>query len=129
MREVNVSSRSEPYTQDIAIGGHRFYADEGVAGGGHDIGPEPHELLLAALGSCTSMTLKVYAARKGWPLRDVRVKLTGAATDGNYVITRAIAMDGDLDAEQRKRLIEIAGKCPVHKTLSGQIVIQTSEGA
>jgi putative redox protein len=129
MREVNISSRSEQYTQDIAIGDHRFYADEGVANGGNDIGPEPHELLLAALGACTSMTLKIYSARKGWTLRTVRVKLTGGAADGTYVITRQISMDGDLDAEQRKRLIEIADKCPVHKTLSGQIVIQTSEGA
>jgi putative redox protein len=129
MREVLVSSTPAAFAQDIAIGTHRLRADEPAAEGGTDTGPEPHELLLAALGSCTSMTLKVYSARKGWPLRDVRVKLTGGSADGKYVITRQISMAGDLDAEQRKRLIEIADKCPVHKTLSGTIAIQTTEGS
>jgi len=127
MREVIVSSTPAPYAQEIAIGAHRLRADEPAADGGTDTGPEPHELLLAALGSCTSMTLKAYSARKGWPLRDVRVKLSGGAADGKYVITREISLAGDLDAEQRKRLLEIANKCPVHKTLTGTIEIQTSE--
>jgi putative redox protein len=89
----------------------------------------PHELLLAALGSCTALTLKAYADRKAWPLRDVRVTLTGAHTEAGFVITRHLVLDGDLDAEQRHRLVEIAGKCPVHKTLVGDIVINTTEGA
>jgi putative redox protein len=128
MRPVTVTSTATTYAQDIAIGNHDLRADEPEAEGGTDTGPEPHELLLAALGSCTSMTLKVYSARKGWPLGDVRVLLGGTSADGKYVITRQISMTGDLDAEQRKRLIEIADKCPVHKTLSGTIEIQTSEG-
>ena len=88
----------------------------------------PHELLLAALGSCTALTLKAYADRKAWALRDVRVSLKGEHTDAGFVITRHLVLDGDLDVEQRQRLVEIAGKCPVHKTLVGEIVINTTEG-
>ena len=128
MREVLVSSTPAKYAQDITIGGHHFHADENVPAGGTDLGPEPHELLLAALGSCTSMTLKMYSDRKGWPLRNVRVTLTGGAAEGKFVITQQIALEGDLDAGQRQRLMEIADKCPVHKTLRGTIEIQTREG-
>ncbi|MEO8678325.1 MAG: OsmC family protein [Vicinamibacterales bacterium] len=129
MRDVVVSSTETQIAQDIAIGKHSLRADEEVTDGGTDTGPAPHELLLAALGACTSMTLRLYAARKGWLLQHVQVTLTGASAsaDGKYTITRKIAMGGDLDAEQRKRLLEIANKCPVHKTLSGDIEIQTSE--
>ena len=75
------------------------------------------------------MTLKVYAERKGWPLRDVHVELNGATGTTGFVITRLLTLDGELDAEQRQRLVEIADKCPVHKTLSGQISIETREVA
>jgi putative redox protein len=84
-------------------------------------------LLLAALGTCTSMTMRMYAERKGWPVGEVSVKLDGKTVDGRYVITKQITMAGNLDAEQRQRLLEIADKCPVHKTLSNPIVIETSE--
>lgn len=94
--------------------------------GGEDTGAAPHELLLAALGSCTAMTLKVYAERKGWPLKDVRVTLNGNHVDGALVISRHLAIEGELDAEQRERLVGIADKCPVHKTLSGTITITTT---
>ena len=119
MREVSVEWAEGQFAQDIEIGGHRLRADENTDKGGDNSGPAPHELLLAALGSCTAMTLKVYAERKGWPLRDVRVTLNGATTDGAFAITRQLTIDGDLDAEQRQRLLEIADKCPVHKTLAG----------
>ena len=127
MRDVIVRWGSGKLGQDIEIGTHKLRADERAEKGGDDNGPEPHELLLAALGSCTAMTLKVYADRKGWPLRDVGVRLTGSSADGTYVILRQLTLTGELDAEQRQRLIEIAQKCPVHKTLTGAIVITTTE--
>lgn len=127
MRDVIVHWGSGKLGQNIEIGTHQLRADETAPKGGDDNGPEPHELLLAALGSCTAMTLKLYAERKGWPLRDVSVKLNGASADGKFVITRSLTLIGELDAEQRQRLVEIAGKCPVHKTLAGEIHINTAE--
>ncbi len=127
MREIVARWGSGRLGQAIEIGGHQLRADEKANKGGDDTGPEPHELLLAALGSCTAMTLKVYAERKGWPLRDVSVKVTGEPADGKYVIRRSVTLTGELDGEQRQRLVEIAAKCPVHKTLRGEIVIDTVE--
>ena len=127
MRDVVVRWGSGKVGQDIEIGTHKLRADEPADKGGDDNGPEPHELLLAALGSCTAITLKFYADRKGWPLRDVQVKLTGGSADGKYAISRQLTLTGELDAEQRQRLVEIAGKCPVHKTLTGEIAITTTE--
>ena len=130
MRNVAVGWAGGKFAQDIEVAGHKLRADEEPEKGGDDTGATPHELLLAALGSCTAMTLKVYAERKGWPLRDVRVNLTGENADGGgYVISRTLTIDGDLDAEQRQRLVEIADKCPVHKTLVGEITINTTAEA
>jgi putative redox protein len=126
MRQVTVGWAGGRFTQDITVGGHAIVADEPADAGGDDLGAAPHELLLAALGSCTAMTLKVYAERKGWPLRDVHVSLSGATADGVFTITRQLAIAGDLDADQRQRLLEIASRCPVHKTLVGEIKIDTS---
>lgn len=128
MRQVTVEWAEGAFAQDISVAGHRLRADEETEKGGADTGAAPHELLLSALGSCTAMTLKVYAARKGWPLRDVRVVLDGQHVDGRLVITRTLQLDGELDAEQRQRLTEIADKCPVHKTLTNPIVINTTAG-
>jgi putative redox protein len=134
MREVRVESASPgALTQEIAIGAHRLLGDEPSALGGADRGPTPHELLLAALGTCTSMTLTLYASRKHWPLDKVIVQLTGEHTtaigDGarppSYAIRRLIRVEGDLTDEQRARLMEIADKCPVHKTLTGQIMVSS----
>lgn len=129
MRDVIVSSNAEPYAQDIAIGPHRVRADEESDKGGGDSGPGPHELLLAALGACTSMTINGYAARKGWVVRRVAVHLTGASVEGKYVISRHLTIEGDLEGDQRQRLVEIANKCPVHRTLTGEVVITTMEGS
>ena len=129
MRNVTVGWAGGKLAQDVEVAAHRIRSDEEVEKGGEDTGPTPHELLLSALGSCTAMTLKVYAERKGWALRDVHVSLTGANADGGYAIARQVTIDGDLDAEQRQRLLEIADKCPVHKTLSGSIRINTTAGA
>ncbi len=127
MREVQVSSDGSKLGQDITIGGFRLRADEPTDKGGSDTGPEPHEFVLTALGACTAMTLRLYAERKGWPLNGVHVRLTGGPGEGKYSITRHIAMDGELDAEQRARLLEIANKCPVHRTLTGEVAIETKE--
>jgi putative redox protein len=129
MREVAVKWAGGPFAQDVEVAGHHLRADEEVEKGGEDTGAAPHELLLAALGTCTAMTLKVYAERKGWPVRDVQVRLNGATADGRFVITRHVTIDGDLDVDQRQRMIEIADKCPVHKSLSNPIAIQTTEVA
>jgi len=128
MRNVEVRWAKGKLAQDIEVGGHRIRSDEETEKNGEDTGATPHELLLAALGSCTAMTLKVYAERKGWPLEDVKVTLNGGNREGTYVITRQVAIAGKLDAEQRQRLLEIADKCPVHRTLSGEIAINTTPG-
>jgi putative redox protein len=108
----------------IEVGPHRLRADEPVDKGGGDTGPTPHQLLLAALSACTTLTLRFYAQRKGWPLTDAHVTVHGEHQDGRYVISRQIELEGTLDDEQRARLIEIADRCPVHRTLTGEIVVE-----
>lgn len=106
--------------------GNTWNADEPAEEGGANTGPAPHRLLLSALGACTAITLQMYAARKGWALREVDVALAfnpdGAPKEGSD-ITRVITLQGDLDAEQRERLLQIANKCPIHKVLTGEIRI------
>jgi len=111
------------YTQNIKAAGHPLTADEPAGVGGLDLGPAPYDLLLAALGACTSMTLRMYADQKKWGLKHVAVRLTHKkeAAAGNKkidVITRSITLEGDLDDAQRQRLLEIANKCPLHRTLT-----------
>ena len=135
MAEVTVRSLSNLKAQ-IQMGDHNLVADEPVAAGGEDEGPDPYSLLLAALGACTSMTLELYARRKGWPLEGVEVVLVhqkrhaedceDCETKEGKIdeIRRRIRLDGPLDADQRARLLEIAARCPVHRTLSGEIKIR-----
>ena len=137
-RNVVVTSGESPFLQEISIGPHQLKADEPPASGGEDAGPNPYELLLAALGACTGMTLRTYAARKGWPLRTVRVRLTHEkvyaedcveckSKEGRLdLIKREILLIGELSQEQRHRLLEIADRCPVHRTLTSQVRIETS---
>jgi putative redox protein len=127
MRAVSVGWAQGKLAQDIEVAGHHVRADEEIEKGGEDTGAAPHELLLAALGACTAITLKIYAGRKGWPLQDAHVLLTAENKDGVFVISRDVKLDGELDAEQRQRLLEISDKCPVHKTLMGEISIRTRE--
>lgn len=125
MREVRVETAGGKFGQKVRIGPHEIPADESREAGGDDTGPEPHELLLAALGACSSMTVKLYADRKGWPLRSVEVRLTGQGAEAGYRIERSLRLEGDLTDEQKARIIEIAGKCPVARTLKGTIAIDT----
>ncbi len=115
MRTVSVSVRpATKFSQEVAVGPHRLVADEKPPEG-EDLGPEPFELLLAALGNCTAFTLRLYANRKGWPLKDVKVELDGERSpEGQLSVKRRVHLEGPLDEEQRTRLLEIAGRCPVH---------------
>ena len=125
MREVEVRTASGKFGQKIRVGSLELAADEPKDEFGDDTGPTPHELLLAALGSCTSMTVKLYADRKGWPLETVHVRLNGRHEDAGFLIERTLQVAGALSDEQKARLVEIAGKCPVAKTLEGTIRIST----
>lgn len=126
MRTIHVVSGPEPFRQSITVGSHTIIADEPVDAGGSDEGPDPHELLLSALGACTAMTLRMYARRKGWPLDRVSVQLSGKKGDAAFEIDRKIALEGVLTEEQQQQLRAIAEKCPVHKTLVGEITIATT---
>ncbi len=131
-RTVTVHETGEgTYTQEVTAGPHIITTDEPVDVGGLDKGPNPYDMLLGALGSCTSMTLRMYANQKKWPLEKVTVsltheKVTGADGKKHDVITRDIQLEGPLDAAQRQRLLEIANKCPVHRTLESVPQITTA---
>lgn len=136
-REVVVYGSAAGFAQEIAAGDHRLVADEPGSVGGSDTGPNPYDLLLSALGACTSMTVSMYARRKGWPLEGVRVRLRHARVHASDCqdcetkegmldrIEREVELVGQLDDAQRARLIEIANKCPVHRTLESEISILT----
>ncbi|OAF03498.1 osmotically inducible protein C [Bradyrhizobium centrolobii] len=137
-RQVVVQeTRKSKFNQLISVGPHRLVADEPVAAGGEDAGPGPYDFLLAGLGACTSMTMRLYADRKSLPLDRVTVTLKHSKIYAKDCaecetregmldqIDRVIAMEGALDAEQRKKLMEIADKCPVHRTLTSEIRIVT----
>ena len=123
--------------QQIRLGPHAIQADEPVDSGGDGTGPDPYDLLLSALGACTSMTVLLYARRKGWPLARIRVRLrhdkihaqdcADCETKVGLLdrIQREIVLEGDLSAEQRERLLEIASRCPVHRTLTSEIRIES----
>ncbi|TXJ30026.1 MAG: OsmC family protein [Afipia sp.] len=131
-------SRATRLQQTISAGKHRMIADEPESVGGHDTGPAPYDFLLASLGACTSMTMRLYAERKSIPLDRITVALKhgriyakdceDCETKEGMIskIDRVITMDGNLDAEQRKKLMEIADKCPVHRTLTSEIKIVTT---
>jgi putative redox protein len=136
-REVVVASTAAPFEASIAVGPHRFTSDEQEPSGG-DGGPGPYDLLIAALGACTSMTLKSYARLKQWPLQDVVVKLkhervyaedcAGCEDPDRRIdrVERRITLTGPLSPEQTARLLQIADRCPIHKTLTHAVQVRTT---
>ena len=144
MNEVTVTSLSNLQNEVRYGAGRTLVADEPSSLGGDDAGPDPYTLLLAALGSCISMTVMLYARRKGWPVERVTVRLRQQrvhakdcaecerTTEGFiHRIERAVHIEGDLTPEQLARLQEIGGKCPVHRTLTSEVVVaelRDSEG-
>jgi len=124
-------------TQRIDVRGHQLMADEPKDQGGNDAGPNPYELLLSALGSCTAITVRMYAQRKGWPLESIEVALQHerihaedcAECDTNQgfldKITKSSSLRGPLDAEQRQRLMDVSERCPVQKTLQHEVHIES----
>ena len=136
-RQVVVRGEAGGFAQEIVAGRHRLVADEPASSGGTDTGPDPYGLLLASLGACTSMTVAMYARRKQWPLESVTVTSSharvhaadceGCETQAGSLerIERRIELQGPLSADQRARLVEIAEKCPVHRTLTSAVQIRT----
>ena len=112
----------------VRAGSFEITSGVSTAQGGGDEGPDPHEILQAALTACTIITVQMYANRKGWKLQstDVRVEIVSEDKSGT-VIKREVKFEGDLDDEQRARLLEIADKCPIHRLLEGSVKINTSE--
>ena len=138
---VIVRGDATGFAQQIQVGAHQLSADEPIESGGTDTGPSPYDLLLAALGSCTSMTIGLYARRKNWPLQEAVVSLWHSkihaadcaeceTREGKIDrIEREIQLIGSLTSEQRSKLMEIADMCPVHRTLTSEINIRTKEKA
>jgi putative redox protein len=135
--KVVVSGDGSSFAQHIVAGGHPLLSDEPAAAGGTDSGPDPYGLLLASLGACTSMTIGMYARRKKWPVERITVRLRHSRVHAEDCadcekgrlldrIERVIELAGPLSAEQRQQLLAIAEKCPVHRTLTSKIDIQTS---
>lgn len=114
------------YAVSISVSGHSLKGDEPVSFGGGNVGPAPYDLLLAALGECTAMTVRWYAIQQKWPLEKVEVKLSHQKIDKVDTFEKQVIVHGDaLTPEQRKKLVEIAAKCPVQRTLQSDVVIRT----
>jgi uncharacterized OsmC-like protein len=136
---VVTGSEAHPFGQRIVAGGHQLVADEPAAIGGADSGPTPYDLLLAGLGACTAITVRMYADRKGWPLRQMTVRLRHSRihavdcldcetkTGQLDQIDRELHFEGDLTDDQRARLMSIAERCPVHRTLNSEVLVATTE--
>ena len=134
---VTVHGNAKGFAQKVELGSHQLDVDEPVSYGGTDTGASPYDLILAALGACTSMTIGLYARKRGWPLEDITVSLRHSKIHAKDCddcetkegrvdrIERDIHLTGSLSDEQRAKLMEIADKCPVHQTLTSEINIKT----
>ena len=132
-----VAGPATGFRTEVEVGGHRLVVDEPIAVGGTDGGPTPYEMLLAGLGACTAMTLRLYADRRKWPLERARISLRHRKVHAQDcadcdrkptrmdLVERIITLDGALTDEQRAKLLEIAERCPVHQTLQGKIQVNT----
>lgn len=125
MRKVVSQFGEGPLQQKLTTGNLHYLSDAEIAKGGSGTGPSPHEYLGAALAACTSMTLKMYTERKSIKLKNAIVTVDIERHDDVEILTRHIELVGDLDDQQRERLLEIAQKCPIHKALAGEIQIKT----
>lgn len=133
---VRETGANGPYQNEVLIGGRKFFADEPASYGGADTGPDPYAWVIAGLGACTSITMRMYANRKKWPVEQVTIRLEHdkrhaddcvdcGPGDRIDVFTRYIEIEGDLDEEQRARMLEIADRCPVHRTLESGAKVET----
>jgi putative redox protein len=137
--EVAVRIGASGYRAEVSAGRHTLIADEPIAVGGTDQGPTPYDYLAAALGTCTAMTIRMYADRRGWPLEGVTVRLThsrlhaqdcqqcDAEDVGMDMLTRSIELSGELTEEQRARLQRVADRCPVGQTLARGVSVVAAE--
>lgn len=123
--QASATIAAVPYQTTLNAASHQWIADEPAEVGGGNTGPTPMEMLLASLGACTSITLKMYANRKQWPLESVHVELQMTTGDGTQ-IQRKIALSGALSDEQRARLLQVANACPVHKVLTGSVQVDST---
>jgi len=136
-KKVVVKTGEKEYTTYIKAGSHTFVSDEPESLGGNDLGPNPYDLVASGLGACTSITLRMYANRKGWDVKSIKVHLQHQKIHADDcsdcetksgkidVIERIIELEGNLDEDQRQRLLQIADRCPVHRTLHSEVVVQT----
>ena len=134
---VSVESASPEFLVNISTGRHTLQADEPLSAGGHDAAPSPYELLLAAFGACKVITVRMYAKRKGWPLQGVQLHLSHRKAHAEDCancdsvsslidqIDVEIKLQGELSTEQRRTLLAVADKCPIHRTLTSQVRIRT----
>jgi len=125
MRKVVSQFGDDPLQQKLITGDLHFLSDAYVTHGGNETGPTPHEYLGAALAACTSMTLKMYSTRKSMNLENAIVTVDIERVDDVEILIRDIQLQGNLSAEEKERLIEIANKCPIHKALAGDVQIKT----
>lgn len=130
---VHANLGDTPYRVKLSDGRHEWHSDIPEAQGGGDVGPSPHQLLMAALAACTSITVNMYARRKGWPLTEIDVDVAileeQLGPQARLHLRRDIRLSGPLDDVQRQRLLEIANACPIHKILGGEISVSSQLAA